>query len=86
MKGKSGQTLGIAIIMSIGIFLIGMMAMNFLMPEVTRTVDSDNLDCDNSSISDGTKLTCLAVDSTVPYFILAILSVTIGIITARFMI
>lgn len=83
-KNKRGQTLGMAIIISIVVFIIGFMVLNFIRPEVQRTVDVDHLDCDNSSISDGTKITCLAVDAAVPYFILAVLSISIGTITARF--
>lgn len=86
MKNKRGQTLGIAIIVAISIFIVGMMSLNFIYPEVTRARDSDNLDCSNSSISDGTKLTCLVADIVIPYFILLIISVVGGIITARLVI
>ena len=83
MKNKRGQTLGIAIVVAVVVFVIGFMSLNFIMPEVTRATNTDNLDCDNSSISDGTKLTCLAADITIPYFILTILSIVIGTIVAR---
>ena len=85
MKNKRGQTLGLAILVAITIFIVGMMSVNYLRPEVLRARDSSNLDCANADISDGTKLTCLAVDIVVPYFIVLIFSVTGGIITARFL-
>ena len=71
---KRGQ-MGIAIIIAIMIFLSGMVVINILKPDITlaRNV-ATGLDCSNASaISDGTKLTCLAVDLTIPYFIIIIL-------------
>ena len=85
-KNKKGQTLGVSIIIAITIFLIGFSVLNILKPEITRVRSSDGLDCSNVSISDGTKLTCLVTDTQIPVFILAILSIVIGIISARFVI
>ena len=85
MRNKKSQTMGIAIIVAITIFIIGMLSVNYLKPEIVRVRDSDNLDCSNSDISDGSKLTCLAVDIVVPYFFILIFSVAGGIITARFL-
>ena len=90
MKNKSGQTLGMAILVMITIFIVGMMSVNYLKPEITRARNSLNLDCENTAdfpagISDGTKLTCLVVDVVVPYFIVLIFSVAGGLITARFL-
>jgi len=87
---KSAQTLGIAIVVAITIFIVGMVSLNIIKDEVTRVRDASNLDCQNiadfpDGISDGTKLTCLAVDWVVPYFIITIISVAGGLITARFL-
>jgi len=72
---------------SIMFFIIGLTMINFLTPEVTRTRASDQLNCANASaISDGNKLTCLAVDMVVPYFILIVFSVAGGYITSKFII
>lgn len=38
----------------------------------------------NMAISDGNKLTCLATDTVVPYFILLVLSISVGSIIGRF--
>jgi len=89
MNTKS-QTLGLAIIIAITIFIVGMTSLNFIKPEVSRAIDSDNLDCQNTAdfpdgISDGNKMACLAVDVVVPYFIIMVFSVAGGLITARFM-
>lgn len=81
---KKGQ-LGFSIIIAITIFIIGMATINLITPEIDRVRLPSGLDCDNSTgISDGTKLTCLAIDLIVPYFILIIISVFGGLIIGRF--
>lgn len=78
---KKGGSLFFSIITAVFIFMIGMVVINLIKPDVTLARDANNLDCTNATgISDGTKLTCLAVDLVVPYFILIILSVSIGLI------
>jgi heme/copper-type cytochrome/quinol oxidase subunit 2 len=79
------QTLGISIIVAITFFIVGMVVINILEPEITTARDSNNLNCDGANISDGTKLTCLAVDWAIPGFILAVLSIAGGTIVARFL-
>lgn len=81
---NKGQ-MGIAIITALMIFMVGVLVINILKPEIDNARSSSvGLDCTNSSgISDGTKLTCLAVDFVVPYFILIILSAAGGLITER---
>jgi len=78
-----GQT-GLAIVTAIVIFMVGMLVVNLVKPEITNARAVDALDCGNSSISDGTKLTCLAVDATLPYYILIIISAAGGLIVGRF--
>jgi|TARA_R100000789_G_scaffold99782_2_gene107409 hypothetical protein len=76
--------MGIAIVVAITFFIVGMMTINFIRDEVTTARLSDGLDCSNADvISDGTKLTCLAVDIVVPYFILLVLSGAVGWIVQR---
>ena len=91
MNSKA-QTLGIAIIVMITIFIIGMMFVNIIKPEVTRARETgDGLDCTNTAdfpdgISDGTKLVCLTIDLVIPYFIVIVFSVAGGLIVSRFVI
>lgn len=87
MMNKKGSGLGIAIIVAIMFFIIGLMAINYITPEVTRTrLPNTGLDCANAtSISDGNKLTCLAVDLAVPYFILLVISAAIGYVSTKFL-
>ncbi len=82
MMNKKGQTMGIAILSAIVIFIIGIMAINFLLPEVSTA--RINLSCDDAAnISDGTKFLCLIVDTQIPYFIWLIFSISMGAILAR---
>ena len=77
-----GQSMGLGILSAIFIFIVGIMFINFLMPEVTN--ERTELNCaDASSISDGTKLLCLVVGTTIPYLIILIFSIVIGFITSR---
>lgn len=73
--------MGLAILSALAVFIIGLMFVNFIMPEVTtfRTAMS----CSDSTISDGAKLLCLFGDVTVPYVIVTILSLAVGAITSR---
>lgn len=81
---KRGQTT-IAIITALIILIVGMLVVNILKPEITTARSVSNLDCGNSTISDGTKLTCLAVDATLPYYIIIIVAAVGALIAGRFM-
>lgn len=79
---KKAQTLGLTIISSVFFFLIGMTVINFLMPEITDF--RANMNCASvNDISDGNKLVCLIGDTVVIYWIILILSITLGAITSR---
>lgn len=81
---KKGQA-GMAVIVAIMIFIIGMSAVNLLKPDVDIVRGASALDCaDTTGISDGNKLLCLAVDATIPWVIITIFSVTGGIIFNKF--
>lgn len=75
-------TLGITIITAIFIFIIGMVTINLILPEVSDF--RINMDCSNAAgITDGTKLTCLAGGIVIPYFILLVVSISIGGIVSK---
>lgn len=82
MMNKKGQSLGLAILSAIVLIVVGFMILNFIMPEIsTSRID---LNCgDPDAITSGTKLVCLVGDIIVPYWILLVLMVAIGGITAR---
>lgn len=86
MNSRRGQTVFMSIIFALAFFMIGMLVVNFIKPLITDARASTALDCSNAAgISDGNKLMCLYVGLTVPVYIIAILSVAGGILTARFL-
>ena len=78
---SKGQTMFIAILIACMIFFAGVIVVNFLKDDITTARNA--LDCTNSTISDGTKLTCLGTDIVVPYFIIIFLSAAGGLIAAK---
>jgi hypothetical protein len=79
---KKGQSLGLGIISGILFLIVGLMVINFIMPEIATA--RVGLNCESAeSISDGTKLLCLTIDAGIPYWILIIISSVIGVIIAR---
>jgi hypothetical protein len=80
---RKAQTLGISIVVAIFIFIIGLSVVNLIMPEITQ-FRTDMSCSDAANISDATKLTCLAGDTVVFYFILLVFSISVGGIIARF--
>lgn len=79
---KKGQSMGLGILSFLAVLIIGLMFVNFLMPEVTtfRT----EMSCSSAdTISDGTKLLCLFGDATIPYVIVLIFSLAIVAITSQ---
>lgn len=77
--------IGISIIIAMMIFLSGIIVINILKPDITLARNTaTGLNCSNATaISDGTKLTCLAVDLTIPYFIVIILSAAGGVVVSK---
>ena len=80
---KKGSTLGVAILSFLGVLIVGFMFINFLLPEVTNF--RINMSCSEATlISDGTKVLCLVGDLVIPLFLVAIVTLAIGLITKRF--
>jgi len=82
---SKGQNLMLAVLTGVMIFMAGMLFLNFVKDDVslTRTI---GLDCSSTTISDGTKLTCLGVDLVIPILMIAIVSAAMGAILSRFVI
>ena len=77
MINKRGTVL-LSVIVGVMIFILGFTILNFLKSDIDTA--RTNLDCTNSSISDGTKLSCFGTDLTLPYAMLVILSLAGGFI------
>jgi len=82
MNGR-GQVALLGFAIGIIIFLLGMSFINPLKDVLDETRAADQLDCANTSISDGQKMTCLVTDAFLPYFILAVLAVGGAWVTTR---
>jgi len=51
------------------------------MDDVTQT--RTDLDCTNVSVTDGTKINCLTIDLTVPYFIWMVVSAGLSFLLSK---
>ena len=79
---RKGQTVFMSFIFTLMIFMIGLLFINFIKPEISTARTS--LECtDINNISDGNKLMCLFVGVTLPLFIWGIVSISGGIILAK---
>lgn len=76
MNKRASIFLGVAI--GLFIYIMGVMFIPFITDDITTT--RDDLDCTNTTISDGTKLSCLTVDLVLPYLIWFFVSLLLGFI------
>lgn len=83
MKKKAQSTLLMSFLVAFMLFFIGMIVVNFIMPDVTtaRTLNS----C-SSPTTDGSKALCLLFDFVIPYFFVIVISVAGGYITNKFLV
>lgn len=83
-KGQFAQ-LGLVCLIALIFFMCGMIVMNILKDSVTDA--RTGLSCSSpATISDGTKMLCLIVDSTIPIWILTVISVAGGLVISKFII
>ncbi|MFP4457166.1 MAG: hypothetical protein ACLFPS_05845 [Clostridia bacterium] len=74
--------LGVTILTTIAILIVGLVTVNFLFSEVDTF--RAGLNCASpDSISDGTKILCLVGDITIPYYIYIIFALALGGILIR---
>lgn len=67
-----------AFMVALIVWIAGVLMLPFIIDDID-TFRTD-MDCTNSSISDGSKITCLTGDILVPYFIWTIASIALGFI------
>lgn len=84
MINKKGQTVYLTIVAGLFIFLFGILFLSFIISEKDIAIGSQGVNCDNANISDGAKLTCLGLETVVPYIIAAIGGVAFASIVTRF--
>jgi hypothetical protein len=83
MVNNKGQMALVGLMIGVFIFLLGMTFINPMKDVITEVRGAGQLDCSNSSISDGEKMTCLAVDLILPYFIVVVLAIAGAWISAK---
>tara|TARA_R100000687_G_C6388933_1_gene136362 strand:+ start:50 stop:307 length:258 start_codon:yes stop_codon:yes gene_type:complete len=81
---NKGQVALIGLMVGIMIFMMAMIFIDPISDVITETRNNTQLDCSNSSITDGKKATCLIVDLILPYFIAVVIAVAGAYISARF--
>jgi len=63
------------------VFINGVLFIPFIQDDITTT--RIDLNCSDSTISSGNMITCLMVDSAIPYFIVLFISVALGFIAGK---
>jgi len=82
MMYKKGQAVFIGLMVSIALIVL---LVNFLPVISTQTSEArSNLDCTNSSISVGTQITCVVIDTTLWYWFGTALAVGIGYLFVKY--
>ncbi len=76
MNKKGGLFLGLMFMFIF--FIFGMLMLPYMKDGATEM--RTDVQCTNSSISDGAKVTCLLGDSSVPYFIVIIMMLAGGFV------
>ncbi len=64
--------------MGVFLFIMGVLFIPFVTDDITTSRTA--LDCTNTSISSGTKLTCLGTDIVIPYLIWFFVSLLAGFV------
>jgi len=83
-KSKTAQSGLVGLMLGIFIFMLAMVFIDPITDVITEVRGTDQLNCSNTTISDGQKATCLIVDLILPYFIAIVLAVGGGAIGAKF--
>ena len=83
VRSKKGQAAVLGLMIGISIFMCAMIFIQPLKDTIGVARNAANLDCTNTSISDGQKGTCLIVDLLMPYFIGATLALAGAWITVK---
>ena len=84
--GKCGQVALVGLMVGIFVFMMAMVFIDPIKDVVTEARGTSQLDCANTTITDGNKMTCLLVDLILPYFIGVVLAVAGGYIAAKFVV
>lgn len=84
-KGNLGL-FGLSLLVGFMFFMVGMIFVNPINDTITSTRTALTCSAAPATLSSGNMLLCLFFDILSPYFIIAIISVALSVITARLMI
>ena len=80
---KKGQVIFFGIMVAIMTFIVLVQFISPIKDQVIISRNATNLDCDNTSISTGQRMTCVVTDLFLFYFFAAGIATAIGFITGR---
>ena len=83
MMHKKGQQVFVGVMVFIMLFIVAVTMTTPLKNQIATARDSGHLDCANTSISTGTKATCIVVDFTLFYFIGIVIAAGGGFFVAK---
>lgn len=86
LESKNGQVVFLGLMLVVVIIILALSFAPTLKILTETAMNTENLDCDNSSISNFDKLGCLGVDIGTSYFIIGLIFIAGLIITARIII
>lgn len=86
VMNSKGQTAVLGLMIGVFVFMMAMVFIDPIKDVIAESRGTTQLDCDNSSISDGNKATCLLVDLILPYFIAVVLAVAGAWIGAKILV
>ena len=86
VKNNKGQVALLGLMIGIIVFFAAMAFLPAMTSVISTARGTSQLDCTNSSISDGQKSTCLIVDITLPVFIGTIIALAGAYITAKYVV
>ena len=75
---NKGQMLLVGMMVAFFVFLVVVMLIEVFEDVVVIARDASHLNCDSTSLTTGTKLTCLVVDLYMFYFVGAVLAASVG--------
>ena len=81
-----GQVALVSLMIGVIVVMLGLTFINPIKDVLDVVTGTDQLDCANSTISDGQKMNCLATDLVLPYFIIVVIGVGIAYFTAKWVI
>ena len=82
MKQKKGQAIFIGLMTAVIVLIVVVQFIGPIKDQIIDARDVTKLDCGNSSITTGTKATCIVIDWTLPYYVAVAIALGVGSMVA----